>query len=153
MTGEIEGVPVKVKLDSFDGVRITDLKTVKSISETFYAKDLGQRLNFIEWWGYDIQAAIYREIVRQNTGDTLPFYICAISKDKTDSIPHPRIKVIEIPPKVMDDKLHEIRNNMPKIQALKDGDYEPIRCEVCDYCADTEVLTSPVSIDRLMGEI
>lgn len=46
MTGEIEGVPVKIKIDSADGRRITDLKTVKSITETFYAKDLGQRLNF-----------------------------------------------------------------------------------------------------------
>ena len=52
MTGEIEGVPVKIKIDSADGRRITDLKTVKSITETFYAKDLGQRLNFYEWWGY-----------------------------------------------------------------------------------------------------
>lgn len=69
MTGEIEGVPVKIKIDSADGRRITDLKTVKSITETLYAKDLGQRLNFCEWWGYDLQAAVYREIYRQNTGD------------------------------------------------------------------------------------
>mgnify|MGYP000475360043 CR=1 FL=1 len=46
MTGEINGIPVKIKIDSCDGKRITDLKTVKSVTETFYAKDLGQRLNF-----------------------------------------------------------------------------------------------------------
>ena len=153
MTGEIEGVPVKIKIDSFDGVRITDLKTVRSITETFYAKDLGQRLNFCEWWGYDLQGAIYREIVRQNTGELLPFYICAVSKDKTGTIPHPRIKVIEIPPMKMDEKLAEVRTQITKIQALKDGDYEPLRCEVCDYCADTEVLDGPVSMDQIMGEI
>lgn len=153
MTGEIEGVPVKIKIDSFDGVRITDLKTVRSITETFYAKDLGQRLNFCEWWGYDLQAAIYREIVRQNTGDLLPFYVCAVSKDKTGTVPHPRIKVIEIPPGKMDEKLAEVKSQIPKIQALKDGAYEPIRCEVCDYCADTEVLDGPISSDQLMGEI
>ena len=45
MTGEINGIPVKIKIDSCDGKRITDLKTVKSVTETFYAKDLGQRLN------------------------------------------------------------------------------------------------------------
>lgn len=49
MTGEINGIPVKIKIDSCDGKRITDLKTVKSVTETFYAKDLGQRLNFCEW--------------------------------------------------------------------------------------------------------
>ena len=153
MTGSIEGVPVKVKIDSFDGVRITDLKTVRSITETFYAKDLGQRLNFCEWWGYDLQGAIYREIVRQNTGELLPFYICAVSKDKTGTVPHPRIKVIEIPPTKMDEKLTEVRTQITKIQALKNGDYEPLRCEVCDYCADTEVLDGPVSMDQIMGEI
>ena len=51
-----------------------------------------------------MQAAVYREIYRQNTGDLLPFYICAVSKDKTDNIPHPRIKVIEVPPLMMDEK-------------------------------------------------
>lgn len=153
MTGEIEGVPVKIKIDSTDGRRITDLKTVKSITEIFYAKDLGQRLNFIEWWGYDLQAAVYREIYRQNTGDLLPFYICAISKDKTDNIPHPRIKVIEIPPMRMDEKLSEVKSNIVRIQHIKEGDREPLRCEVCDYCADTEVLDVPISMDMLMGEI
>lgn len=153
MTGNVEGVPVKIKIDSTDGNRITDLKTVKSITETFYAKDLGQRLNFCEWWGYDLQAAVYQEIYRQNTGDTLPFYICAVSKDKTDGIPHPRIKVIEVPPMLMEEKLEEFKRNVTHIQALKQGNMEPIRCELCDYCADTEVLSSPVSMDMLMGEI
>jgi len=153
MTGEIEGVPVKIKIDSFDGIRITDLKTVKSVTESFYAKDLGQRLSFPEYWGYDIQGAFYREIVRQNTGETLPFFINAISKDKTGTVSHPRIKVIEIPPMVMDEKLIEIKRNITKIQDIKTGVIEPIRCEVCDYCADTEVLTEPISMDMLQGEI
>lgn len=153
MTGEIEGVPVKIKIDSCDGKRLTDLKTIRSITETFYAKDLNQRLNFCEWWGYDIQGAVYREIYRQNTGDLLPFYICAISKDKTGTVCHPRIKVIEVPPIKMDEKLIEVKSQINKIQDLKNGLYDPIRCEVCDYCADTEVLDGPVSMDMLMGEI
>lgn len=153
MTGEIEGVPVKIKIDSCDGKRLTDLKTIRSITETFYAKDLNQRLNFCEWWGYDIQGAVYREIYRQNTGDLLPFYICAISKDKTGTVCHPRIKVIEVPPIKMDEKLIEVKSQINKIQDLKNGLYDPIRCEVCDYCADTEVLEGPISMDMLMGEI
>ena len=82
-------------------------------------------------------------------------YICAISKDKTSpgNIPHPRIKVIEIPPMVMDEKLAEFQSNIIKVQRLKDGEIEPLRCEVCDYCADTEVLDGPISMDMLMGEI
>ena len=153
MTGEVSGVPVKIKIDSTDGHRLTDLKTVRSVTETFYAKDLNQRLNFCEWWGYDIQGALYREVYRQNTGKLLPFYICAVSKDKTDGIPHPRIKVIEVPPRIMDEKLIEIERNIQNIQMIKTGEIEPLRCEVCDYCADTEVLDGPVSMDQIMGEI
>ncbi|MDE5938479.1 MAG: PD-(D/E)XK nuclease-like domain-containing protein [Lachnospiraceae bacterium] len=153
MTGEIEGVPVKIKIDSCDGKRLTDLKTIRSITETFYAKDLNQRLNFCEWWGYDLQGAVYREVYRQNTGDLLPFYICAISKDKTGTVCHPRIKVIEVPPIKMDEKLIEVKSQINKIQDLKNGLYDPIRCEICDYCADTEVLDGPISMDVLMGEI
>ena len=54
---------------------------------------------------------------------------------------------------MMDEKLAEVKNNIVKIQRIKDGDIEPLRCEVCDYCADTEILDGPVSMDMLMGVI
>lgn len=155
MTGEISGVPVKIKIDSFDAKRITDLKTTRSITQTFYAADLGQRINFCEAWGYDIQGAFYREVVRQNTGMILPFYINAIDKsvDSETRAYHPRIKVIEIPPMRMDEQLENIKRNIVRIQDLKNGLFEPLRCEVCDYCADTEILDGPISMDQLLGEI
>ena len=148
MTGEINGVPVKIKMDSFDGRRITDLKTVESLSKSFYAKDLDQRLNFVEYWGYDLQLAIYQEIVRQNTGKKFPCYIAAISKQD-----HPRIAVIEIPQVLMDEKILQVADNIRHIQSLKNGEYEPTRCERCDYCADTAVLTRPISLDELWEDI
>lgn len=153
MTGEIEGVPVKIKIDSTDGRRLTDLKTVKSISETFYVKDSGERVSFIEWWSYDMQAAVYQEIYRQNTGDTLPFYIAAISKDKTDSIPHPRIAVIEISQMLMQERLVEFKQNVTHIQDLKTGAIEPIPCGQCDWCADNLPLDMVLSSDQIIGEI
>lgn len=58
-----------------------------------------------------------------------------------------------MPPLMMDEKLAEVKSNIVKIQRIKDGDIEPLRCEVCDYCADTEVLDGPISMDMLMGEI
>ena len=152
MTGEIEGVPVKIKIDSTDGRRITDLKTVKNINETFYVKDSGERVSFVEWWSYDLQAAVYQEIYRQNTGDLLPFYICAISKDKTDNIPHPRIAVIELQPMVIQERLTEVKQNINHIQDLKTGVIEPIPCGMCDWCADNLPLDGVVSSDQLMAE-
>ena len=152
MTGEIEGVPIKMKMDSTDGRRITDLKTVEGINKAFWIPGLGRKANFIEYWGYDIQAAVYREIYRQNTGDTLPFYIAAISKDKTNNVPHPRLAVIEIPDYLMDDKLEEFKADIGRIADLKAGLIEPIHCGSCDYCADTEDLKGVISMDSLLWE-
>ncbi len=152
MTGEIEGVPVKIKIDSTDGRRITDLKTVKSINETFFIKDSGERVSFVEKWNYDLQAAVYQEIYRQNTGDLLPFYICAISKDKTDNIPHPRIAVIELQPMLIQERLTEVKHNINHIQDLKNGVMDPIPCGVCDWCADNLPLDTVVTSDQLMTE-
>ena len=136
MTGEIEGLKFKIKMDSFiDGVCITDLKTTQDASMDFryFIPDSGQRLPFYSAWGYDTQLAIYREIVRQNTGKVLRCYIAAIDK-KT----HPLPAVIELLPKLLDDRLLEVKKNANKIIQLKSGEIKVLgRCECCDYCRDT----------------
>ena len=150
MTGQIEGIPFKIKIDSTDGRRITDLKTVKDIHETYYVKDSGERVSFVEWWNYALQLSCYQEIYRQNTGNTLPCYIAAISKDKTGTTPHPRIAVIEIPELIMQERLEEVKRNIVHIQELKDGLYEPIPCGLCDFCADTLPLDKVISSGQLI---
>ena len=152
MAGEIEGVSVKIKIDSTDGRRLTDLKTVEDINKGVWSPSQRRKLNFIEYWGYDIQAAVYREIYRQNTGETLPFYIAAISKNKTNNVPHPRLAVIQIPSYVMDDKLEEFKANIGRIADIKAGIIEPSHCGICDYCADTEDLKGVISMDSLLWE-
>ena len=153
MTGEIAGVPVKIKIDSTDGHRITDLKTCRSLNQTYYAADVAERINFIEAFGYDTQGAVYQEIYYQNTGKRLPFYIAAVSKDKTEGIPHPRIAVIQIPDVILNERLIEFEQRVPMIQMLKNGEAEPTRCGVCDYCADTEILERPISSDELLSMV
>lgn len=137
MTGEIDGLPFKIKMDSYiEGKAIVDLKTTQDASMDFrkYVADLGQRLPFYIGFGYDIQLAIYREIVRQNTGDTLKCYIAAI--DKKD---HPLPMVIEFDDKLLDDALEQVKRHCGQIIALKNGEIEPLRCDSgdCDYCRDT----------------
>ena len=157
-TGEISGVPVKIKIDHIaykndKPVALVDLKTVKSMYEVFYVKDSGEHLNFIERWHYDLQASLYQRIYEQNTGLKLPFYIAAISKDKdSEGIAHPRLKIIQIPQTKMDERMSEIEMNIGKIQALKNGDYEPIHCKKCDYCADT-LPCEVISMDELMLDV
>lgn len=157
MTGEIEGVPAKIKIDHVaykngNPVAIVDLKTVKSMYETFWVKDSGEHLTWPERWLYDLQLGLYQEIYKQNTGLTLPCYLAAISKDKSDNIPHPRLKIIQIPQMKMDERMVEFRRNVPKIQALKEGKMQPINCGVCDYCADT-LPCEVVSLDELRLEV
>lgn len=156
-TGEIENIPVKIKIDHVaykngNPVALVDLKTVKGMYETFRVKDSGEYLTWVERWHYDVQGAFYQEIYRQNTGLKLPFYLAAISKDKTESIPHPRLKIIQIPQSKLDERMVEIKRNLPKIQALKEGKIEPIYCTKCDYCADV-LPCEVISMDELLLEV
>ena len=141
MTGKIENIPFKIKIDSYiEGQAIVDLKTTQTLDRTFryYIPDSGERLPFYLAYGYDIQLAIYREIVRQNTGDTLRCYLACVDKK-----PHPICDVIELPQKMLDEALDRIKRNCEDIIMLKRGEVEPTRCESseCDYCRDTHVCT------------
>ena len=146
MTGELFGVKWKVKMDSYhEGVAIVDLKVMASITEVKWVKDLGY-LDWIRFWGYDIQGAVYQEIVRQNTGQFLPFYIAAASKEK-----EPDIRIIHVTQNFLDEALELVRSNMPRILQVKEDGAEPDRCELCDCCRRNRVLTAPISISELTG--
>lgn len=148
MTGEIGGAKWKIKIDSYlQDVCITDLKVMKSIRETFWVRDSGY-MDFIQNWGYDLQGAVYQEIVRQNTGKTLPFYIAAASKES-----EPDIEILYIDDAHLKEKLYEVVQNVPKILDLKNGEYEPVRCEFCNYCKHTKILSRPIHYSELMTEV
>ena len=155
MTGQIEDVPVKIKMDHIaklhgEPVAIVDLKTVRSMSETFRVKDSGEYITWVERWNYDLQGAVYQFIYQQNTGVRLPFYIAAISKDKdTAGVAHPRLMVIQVPQTKMDERMVEVRQNIRKIKDIKDGVIEPVHCGHCDYCADT-LPCEIVSMDEMI---
>ena len=135
--GDIEGLPFKIKIDSFiDGKAIVDLKTTQTLDRNhrIFIPDSGERLPFYMAYGYNTQLAIYREIVKQNTGDNLRCYLAVADKQS-----HPICDIIELPPKMLDEALEDVKRNCGKIIALKSGEIDPIRCEHsdCDYCRDT----------------
>lgn len=137
LIGTIADLPYKIKIDSFiEGKAIVDLKTTKTLDRTArtFVPDSGERLPFYKGYGYDIQLAIYREIVRQNTGDTLPCYLACVDKEK-----HPICDVIQLTNKMLDEALEHVKRQSKKIIMLKNGEIQPIRCEHsgCDYCRDT----------------
>lgn len=135
MTGEINGLPFKIKMDSFiDGKCIVDLKTTQDCSASFrkYVADSGNRETFFSGMGYDTQLAIYREIVRQNTGDLLPCYIAAVDKKE-----HPVPRIIQLNDNMLNSALEVVKMHTDRIIALKSGEEEPLRCEDCEWCRDT----------------
>ena len=139
MTGEIEGVPFKIKMDSFDpNEYITDLKYMASLR----SPNLFQPM--IQYWSYDTQAAVYQEIVRQNIGRQLPFFFVVATKEKPA-----HLAVGEISQWNMDQSLENLKKNIVRFQKIKRGAVEPERCEdySCDYCTSTTVITEPIDTD------
>ena len=138
MAAELFGVPWKAKFDVYDEQRIVDLKCVRDFEDIF-DKGYGYR-SWVEYWGYDIQGAIYQKIeqIVNHREKPLPFYIAAVTKERV-----PDIKVIQIPQHVLDAAYNMVEAKIERFDLIKSGDVEPVRCEKCDYCKTTKVLTAP----------
>ena len=140
-TGTIEGVPFKIKIDSYHkGKAIVDLKIIKDF-EPLWNEERGIRQDFIQYWGYDFQAAIYQAI----EGNKLPFYICAATKEKETDF-----AVIQIPQAWIDSAMAIIKNEIGIIDAYKSGEIEAPRCEKCAYCRQTKKLSRVMSADEFL---
>lgn len=148
ITFELFGATWKIKMDSFlPGVAITDLKVMASITDLKWVRDLGY-LDFVRYWGYDIQGAIYQKGVELVTGKKLPFFIAAATKEN-----EPDIRIIQITQNYLDEALHVVEANLPRIMRVKSGAVPPDKCELCDCCRHHRVLTGPISINDLTSSI
>lgn len=140
MTGAIAGHVFKIKMDAYHpNEMIVDLKYVKTAGEE-YCDALKKRAPFIETYGYFIQGAIYQEVVYQNIGFRLPFYIAYITKEAV-----PDFGVVSLPQDKLDDALEFVRLSLTAkpFKALKAN---PMACgrRSCPYCRDRKILAGPV---------
>ena len=140
MTGTINGVEVKIKVDSLLPDRIVDLKIMKDF-EPAYQAEKGV-LPWFEAWGYDLQGAVYQEIVRQNTGLQLPFYLAAATKEKTTDI-----DIVHLPQDMLDFALERFTNSVEMFDAIKKQIIVPERCEKCEYCKISKKLKEPTEAE------
>ena len=148
MTGEMFGTKWKIKMDSYiPDKAIVDLKYMQSLTKFGYVPDIGY-LDFVRYWGYDIQGAVYQEIVRQNTGKKLPFYIAGISKEEAINI-----EVVNITDNYLKEAMSVVEHNMPRVLDVKFNGAEPDRCEQCLYCRETKVLKRPIGISDLTATL
>lgn len=148
MTGEIDGIPWKIKIDSLLPDAIVDLKIVAEINKRKWVQDIGEYLDFVRYWGYDMQGAVYQEIVRQNTGKKLPFIIAAASKEE----PEPVMELIEVDQVYLDEAMSIIRNDTPRIVEIKKGNEEPTQCNICPCCRKEKVLTGTVLLSQMFNQ-
>ncbi len=142
MTGNIENVPFKIKMDSYKpGEFIADLKYMASLRSPNLFEPL------VKYWNYVAQGAVYQEIVYQNTGKRLPFYLVIATKESPA-----HLEVCEIKQYDLDEELENIKKNAPRFQEIKKGIIVPDRCEDynCDYCTETKVITEPID-SNFMG--
>ena len=143
------GVPFKCKIDSLvRGKALVDLKTTREMHKQFYIPDFGH-VDFISYYGYVGQLALYREMVKEVLGETLPCFVAAVSKSK-----FPEIKLIHIDDLSLYDSWTEIKNSLENgtLVDVWRGKIDPIRCNnpECHYCMSTEVLKEPINYKELI---
>lgn len=145
VTGEIEGVPCKGKLDVLASNRIVDLKCMRDFEPRY--KD-GERLDFIRAWGYDIQAFFYTELVRQQFGKDLPYYILAVTKEVS-----PDLMLVEIPDWLINSAGEVVSHYIKRFDGIKKHEIEPKRCGKCAYCKETKVIERPMKYEEFLEEV
>lgn len=147
-TGVVGGVDFKIKIDALHpGKAIVDLKIVRDFDSIFDPR-VGKRVNFISFWGYDIQGAVYQEVERQSRGSEakpLPFFIAAATKETVTDF-----EVIYIPQEYLDTQLDIMRGYARRFQLMKTGEFEAGRCGGCDYCKATKRLDKVVNLENFM---
>lgn len=133
MTGEIDGQPFKIKMDSYKKDEfIVDLKIMKDFNRV-WSDVFGRYVSFIQGFDYDIEMAIFQEIVFQNTGKRLPCIIAAITKEDPSDI-----GAFQISQEILDAALKTVKNNLKRIKRILNGEVAPFRCEKCAYCRSTK---------------
>lgn len=136
MTAEFFGTKWKIKIDSYHPRKmIVDGKVMRSMERI-----MGK--SFVEHWGYDLQMAVYAEVVRRVTGLDLETFLAVVTKQDP-----PDKDVIHIPRWRREEVLAEVEREIPRILAVKSGLVAPQRCGICDYCRATKMIEEPIDFE------
>ena len=148
MTGKINGVEFKIKVDSLLPNAIVDQKIMSSYRDLAWNDEKHRYCDFVENFGYDIQGAIYQEIVRQNTGKKLPFILAVATKeDGCDKA------LIQIDQEFLDSALELVKEKCERFDLIKKGIVEPTHCGKCPVCRKAHKVESVVSYKELFNKV
>lgn len=163
ITPELWGVPWKFKIDVLNQSRnyLLELKTTASIREVVWVEKDGKRqpCNFVEGWGYLLQAALYAEgewlhagrgVREISEGVTIPDWrdVLCMAVSKETPCDHELIRLFD--PDRFRAELAAVEAKLPRIVAVKTGQEPPQRCGICKYCRQSKKITVPVYWANLM---
>lgn len=134
MTGIIEGVPFKIKMDSYHpGKAIVDQKVMRDFADVWVDREDGGRelKPFVFAYEYDVQGAIYQEVESQNSEDhnKLPFVLAAASKEEV-----PDKLLTRIDQEYLDTALAKVKELAPRYWNIIQGKEQPVGCGKCPAC-------------------
>lgn len=137
VTGEIEGVEFKGKIDCLNVEKgyFVDIKTTKSdIDSMVWVQDEASGRNIqVRWfeaWGYVLQMAAYKKMLKEQYGKEFTPVIYAVTKEST---PDTRAIVFQSQEK-LDYELSELSMLIKHLDDVKKGKEEAKPCGHCEYC-------------------
>ncbi len=138
LTGEICGIKVKCAIDLFDIITnsIYDIKCMKDFKEQWSKEEKA----YVPWYytyGYVLQLAVYREIVKQNFQKE-PEIVGLLASTKEDI---PDIEADKFSTDLLDIELNRFKSKIVHFDNLKKGVEAPISCGICDYCKKNKIIT------------
>lgn len=143
-TGYFAGCNWKAKLDVYNQAEayLTELKTVRSLTEKIWDNEEKCWKHFVEAYGYIGQVALYRYL--SETIIPPDVYMVLITKEDP-----PDKAVISFAPELLEQELEKIEMNMPRILEVKSGKEKPYSCGKCDYCRGSKQLLRVLDFEEL----
>lgn len=135
VTGKIDGYLWKGKIDSLmlDKGYFCDLKTVDNIHKGHYIEDKRAYRPFIEARRYNLQMALYQELIKQTFHRVCQPLIFAVSKqDPPDKL---GIDFDDDEDRFdMQEQMEIVRETQERYWKIMNGEIKPESCYRCEYC-------------------
>lgn len=144
VTGVIADIEFKGCIDFFDPLTGDgyDAKLMRDFKKVYSTID-GCHVNWYFARGYHYQAAIYRELIRQTFGYTGRQHLIASTKENV-----PDTAFLQFTDEILDNAMEIVAEFAPRYDAIKRGEVPPNRCEHCDYCKSTKIITEYEMIEE-----
>jgi len=136
-------IPFKGAIDFLDMETLDfyDSKCMKDFNNVWSQAD-NMKIKWYFAYRYQYQCAIYRELILQTFGrEAGKAHIMATTKEDI-----PDSTFFYFSKEILDNAIEIIEYDAPKYQQIKQGQIEPTRCEKCEYCRRTRIITEPYEI-------